>query len=104
MDPDFGPEFLAESSMDQTMEDLRKLMGIFPSLESKILQFKQNQMANQHSTQLSNLQTGVGDSDTMVPSIQRGWELTWGFVKNIVDNVSYAYQNGLIAILYAAVY
>ena len=55
MDPDFGPEFLAESSMDQTMEDLRKFMCIFPSLESKVLQFKQNQLENQNSTQLSNL-------------------------------------------------
>ena len=41
MNPDFGPEFLAESSMDQTMEDLRKFMCIFPSLESKVLRFKQ---------------------------------------------------------------
>jgi hypothetical protein len=68
MDPDLGPALSSWQRAAWTKR-WRTYASLWAFSQATI---QTNQMANQNSTQLSNLHTGVGGSDTMVPSVQRG--------------------------------
>ena len=89
-----GPPLMLRPGMEELVEDVRKLVKIYPELEKRASELREER-EQQNNAELQGKVARTGSCSGANPHGRPAQLLDWGFVKNVVDNIGFEFRNGL---------